>query len=595
MDAGTILAYLAQSAIFYAIGYLFYKVFMAKCKQPTLNRLALIAIYTGSLIAPLSLPKHNEAKIGAPEANEINRNLMSDSSSEQSETVDADYSSELSLSDFSAAAMEHSDHEIELPATGEADIQRAPIIGATTIKTIICISAAGTLFAVFLLIFDLGKIMMLKHFGKERRIGRLKIFLVNSHNFPPFSFLNWMFLSSDDANESEEMIIAHEMGHIRHLHWIDLMIMRICATLMWWNPIIWLLGRELRTVHEFQADADVLSCGHDLSDYQILLLRKAAAYNMSPMASHFAQSRLKKRFIMMRRANAGKLATLRILALGAAFFAAVFIIGTQPVQAAIERLRDVSFDEFIAFDPIENEESDLRYSNINEITSDTLSIMPVLTDESPSEATISSATTVDTAETSSDREQTLTVYDEDCGTTYTYTYRDGNLVNREVRSGNSSSNSSSTSSSQSFSSSYSVSGMNTSRYRNDLESDITAIIIDQSEFPESTDFTDLSNLQNLSGLYQIKSIGDLDLSELSDLKELEFDQSELKDIASNVHTHTNNDGYEVIIINGKDTTFIRNEIPTSTVRQQELVRQQTKAKETRQKTLKEAQEQRAKA
>ncbi len=600
MDAGTILAYLAQSAIFYAVGYLFYKIFMAKSKQPSINRMALLAIYIGSLIAPLYTTNHHDLE-RMPEETVFGKDDISKTVEDSDlNSPETQYDNSIKLSpkpELSAADAEYSDKGLETLPTLTAETHRTPIIGAASIRIIAAISLAGTLLAIFLLIFDLGKIFMLKHFGEERRLGHMKIFLVHSRNFSPFSFINWMFLSSVDGNESEDMIIAHEMGHIRHLHWLDLMIIRVCATLMWWNPLVWLLGRELRTVHEYQADADVLSRGHNISDYQMLLIRKAAAYNMSTMASHFAQSRLKRRFTMMRQTKAGKLATLRISALGAAFFAAILLIGTQTVQAAIDRLREISFDELITFNSeTENTEEFLPYTMI--ATPDTVTIKYAMQNGSGSvsEDLFSSdrkdvGTDSNASSAQSDSMRTITIHDEDTGTTYTYHYRDGNLVSREVAQTNSSSSphSSSISSSYSYSSSESEGDF---EHISDIDSGVASSIIieDGVDLSEYTDIIS-SDLQDVSALYQLNELSDL--NELNQLQNLDIDLSGLQDLASNVHTYTADDGSEVIIINGKDTTFIWRETPVS--QQQDIARQKAQHTKDRQKVLKEAAKQRAKA
>ena len=41
------------------------------------------------------------------------------------------------------------------------------------------------------------------------------------------------------------------------------------------QPAMWLLRVELRAVHEYEADEQVLRCGVDAKDYQMLLIKKA--------------------------------------------------------------------------------------------------------------------------------------------------------------------------------------------------------------------------------------------------------------------------------------------------------------------------------
>ena len=540
MTTGTILAYLAQSAVFYGIGYVFYKLLMSNTKQPALNRAALLTIYIGALLAPLTLIGSGNATSPAAQQETAAGMAQNGISVEEADAVAPDAQIEMPVASDGYTPSTTADealpaHSAVLP---EPEPEPNPAMKPSTIRILVGLSVAGSLFALFQLIFSLGKIVMLQHFGDEHRIGRLRLFRVHSRNFSPFSFLNCMFISGSENNESEEMIIAHEMGHIRHRHWIDLLFIKLCAILMWWNPLVWLLGRELRTVHEFQADADVLSRGHGVADYQMLLVRKAASYNLSPLASHFAQSRLKRRFIMMKQRRPGRFAPMRILAVAASFVVASLILGTDSVNAAIQRLRDVSFSD-ISFDSLRqynveeifsetdpadegddpSEEEILQADDATEKTDTTILII----EDSTSNKVVTYEKNVENDGTLTDGSRTVTVHDEDTGTTYTYTYNNGNLVSRSVSSSTSSGNGTSHSSSASSSSSSSS---------NDSDNMV---------------YMDITGLNKLSDLSK--------LSELSQLSQL----SELSNYSQD--TRYVYDGDNMIIITGNDTTFILRNIP----------------------------------
>ena len=540
MTTGTILAYLAQSAVFYGIGYVFYKLLMSNTKQPALNRAALLTIYIGALLAPLTLIGSGNATSPAAQQETADDMAQNGISVVEADAVAPDAQIEMPVASDGYTPSTTADealpaHSAVLP---EPEPEPNPAMEPSTIRILVGLSVAGSLFALFQLIFSLGKIVMLQHFGDEHRIGRLRLFRVHSRNFSPFSFLNCMFISGSENNESEEMIIAHEMGHIRHRHWIDLLFIKLCAILMWWNPLVWLLGRELRTVHEFQADADVLSRGHGVADYQMLLVRKAASYNLSPLASHFAQSRLKRRFIMMKQRRPGRFAPMRILAVAASFVVASLILGTDSVNAAIQRLRDVSFSD-ISFDSLRqynveeifsetdpadegddpSEEEILQADDATEKTDTTILII----EDSTSNKVVTYEKNVENDGTLTDGSRTVTVHDEDTGTTYTYTYNNGNLVSRSVSSSTSSGNGTSHSSSASSSSSSSS---------NDSDNMV---------------YMDITGLNKLSDLSK--------LSELSQLSQL----SELSNYSQD--TRYVYDGDNMIIITGNDTTFILRNIP----------------------------------
>ncbi|MBP5503661.1 MAG: TonB family protein, partial [Bacteroidales bacterium] len=77
-------------------------------------------------------------------------------------------------------------------------------------------------------------------------------------------------------------------------------------------PVIWLFRKELRSVHEFQADAAVVNSGINAKNYQILLIKKAAGRNWSSVVSSLNHSNLKNRIAMMSK-KSSKSAAFKVL------------------------------------------------------------------------------------------------------------------------------------------------------------------------------------------------------------------------------------------------------------------------------------------
>ena len=148
------------------------------------------------------------------------------------------------------------------------------------------------------------------------RILTLRTTTVYSHGFKfkvidtaqtsPFCFCGSIYISKEDLDDIPEMIITHEHSHIRHLHFIDLFIGRLTLISQWWNPFAWMLSREMQLVHEYQADSDVLSAGHDSKEYQYLLLARATADTRYGLTSGFRHSELKRRLKMINRERRGR-------------------------------------------------------------------------------------------------------------------------------------------------------------------------------------------------------------------------------------------------------------------------------------------------
>lgn len=134
--------------------------------------------------------------------------------------------------------------------------------------------------------------------------------VVNSEVPTPFSFGRNIFIGPDLTGDKREMIVQHEYWHIKHHHYRDVMLMEILVRLFWFNPIMWMIRKELRSVHEFQADQSVLNEGYDLFHYQTIILEEVMG-NHSCLANGFNQSFTKKRFIKMKNTNPSNFSPLR--------------------------------------------------------------------------------------------------------------------------------------------------------------------------------------------------------------------------------------------------------------------------------------------
>lgn len=139
--------------------------------------------------------------------------------------------------------------------------------------------------------------------------------VITSENVVPFSWRRYIVISKDDFNTNPEEILTHEIAHIRHRHSLDIIFMECVALLQWFNPAAWLLKRELKDVHEFQADMSVLQSGIDTTKYQLLLVKKAVGASSYTLANSFNHSKIKKRITMMLKEKSSKWARLKLLLL----------------------------------------------------------------------------------------------------------------------------------------------------------------------------------------------------------------------------------------------------------------------------------------
>jgi TonB family protein len=130
----------------------------------------------------------------------------------------------------------------------------------------------------------------------------------------PFSYFRHIVINEQDYRDNPREILIHEQAHIDLRHSWDVMFLGLITLFQWWNPAAWLLGRELRQVHEYEADMAVLNQGVDVKQYQLLLIRKSVGDKLFSMANNFNYQSLKKRIRMMTMNKSSRWNTLRALA-----------------------------------------------------------------------------------------------------------------------------------------------------------------------------------------------------------------------------------------------------------------------------------------
>lgn len=143
----------------------------------------------------------------------------------------------------------------------------------------------------------------------------------HQHIQAPFSFGNHIFVPLD-FNPSEdlwEIIYTHEKAHLWQRHSLDLVFARLLQCLLWYNPMIYLMQREMKFVHEALADREVLK-NVSLHEYAQALLQVGLNQSRFELGHSFAFiSSLSKRLKLMRTKKT-KFRTTLLSALTVCFF-----------------------------------------------------------------------------------------------------------------------------------------------------------------------------------------------------------------------------------------------------------------------------------
>lgn len=153
-----------------------------------------------------------------------------------------------------------------------------------------------------------------------------------------FSWGNFIVLSQEDYDSCAGEVLLHEQMHLRYRHTWDLLWMEMLLVLHWFNPAAWLLMRDLRELHEFEADNGVLKYGIDATQYQLLLVKRTVGTRLYSMANGFNHSKLKNRINMMLKKRTNGWARLKLLLFVPVTAGTLMAFARPEVKETVEQL-----------------------------------------------------------------------------------------------------------------------------------------------------------------------------------------------------------------------------------------------------------------
>ena len=209
---------------------------------------------------------------------------------------------------------------------------------------VFAVFVAGALVTLGHTLVGIVKVWRLISHSEQHREADGVVVCVTDRDVPPFSFYRYIVLSRSDYGtpplEGQGMvaILAHERGHIRERHTLDLLLVDTLTALQWFNPAMWMLRQDLRAIHEYEADAAVLSQGINMRQYQYLLIQKAVAACGYSVANGITHSTLKNRInMMLNNKKTTRASGLKLLAM-------LPIVGTALVLNA-ETVNDYVYED----------------------------------------------------------------------------------------------------------------------------------------------------------------------------------------------------------------------------------------------------------
>lgn len=301
--------YILQSAVCLAILFLFYSILLSRETFYRYNRVALLCLIPLSFVLPLChLPLFTENESVAPVPVVILDNLSA----------------------FSYV-------------TDDVEATAAPV--PVALVAAIVLYWAGVVFFVARYIVTIVHLLRLMSSGRRVTDDEGRQIIVLPRSIAPFSWFGRIVLSEEDYAAHSREILLHESAHIRKRHSLDLLVADLCTWLQWFNPAAWLLKRELQTVHEYEADAEVIDQGIDARQYQLLLIKRSVGSKFYCVTNHFNHNKLNKRITMMLKKKSNRKATWKYLYVIPVALCTVTVFARPEVS---ERLDEIASTDLLA-------------------------------------------------------------------------------------------------------------------------------------------------------------------------------------------------------------------------------------------------------
>ena len=272
------LIYDVKVAVLIVVFYMFYRLMLAHETFHRVNRLVLLTTALASFLLPLCVFT-------------MHKTVM----------VDYDYSQfgELTMNESVVSAM---------PTDNQ------PSVILTTVLPVLFI--IGMLATLVHTLISLIRIQLLIHRSEKHPQEDGTVICVTGNTaLSPFSWMHYIVMNRSDYEAHDAAILAHERGHIRLRHSWDLLFVDLLTALQWFNPAMWMLRSDLRAIHEYEADGEVLSLGINARQYQYLLISKAAGIGGYSLANGISHSTLKNRINMMLHKKSNRTSLLKLFAL----------------------------------------------------------------------------------------------------------------------------------------------------------------------------------------------------------------------------------------------------------------------------------------
>ena len=310
---GVFLAYILKSAFCLALLYAFYRLLLSEETFHRFNRVALLALLVLSFVLPL-IPLGGSASIEVLQPVPLAEGVVVD--------------------DAMAVAAE------PLFAFGWEDA----LLLVYLIGLVGCVGFHAVSYIRLGILLRKTRRELLSDYMPGGCPVHVKLY-VHDEELSPFSWLNRIVVSRRSLQENVDEVLRHELAHIERRHSWDLLLVDVCTLSQWFNPVVWLLKRELRTLHEYEADEAVIMGGIDTKEYQRLLIKEAVGTRLYSMANNLNHSSLKKRITMMLRKKSNPWARAKYLYVLPLAAASVAVFARPEVSNKLDEISSAKVSE----------------------------------------------------------------------------------------------------------------------------------------------------------------------------------------------------------------------------------------------------------
>ena len=282
------------------------------------NRIILVSSLVLSYILPLCvITVHRQGKpTSGPVAS---RNIQDEQpvTKEPFEpviTTGSIYASEPEVNSESAAAAENLTQVIELTGndrTAEPAVEKERI-RINWWKLLGAVYVIGLLCALIIRLISTSKVIRIIRKGNVIEENRDCTVISTPQAEHSFSWMKYIVLPEKGTEAGQVQIMDHEKAHLAHHHSEELLLTDLLSALQWFNPALLLFRHDLSSIHEYQADSDVLDKGYDRRQYQYLLLDCATDKTEFRAANTFRKSTLEGRIDMINKKKSSGSSILKI-------------------------------------------------------------------------------------------------------------------------------------------------------------------------------------------------------------------------------------------------------------------------------------------